>query len=291
MPKSTEQERGRVQCRPRPPYATELHLYPLGTMPLLPSSLPGWTGERWGKHLVATWFGPVTRQTPICFNLRRIQIRMSYNTHSLHGDVRPEKSDLLPRPHSPGRGGAEIQTLARALSHRSPPQLSWGWGPGGKEREKGEKAGKKLQRVSSAPAAASGFPRVHRNLRTSSPALHGWRTKEAEDQKQLQCSPGCSPGQWAQAGPLGVRSKVLWVPHPRYVLSAARDQDRMGGIADSLHPPTAPPDSWARANRDKAWTETPPPKDKGNNPNCWVDKIWHTQGSPGPRKLRKLQNA
>lgn len=45
LPKSIVSEKDRARRRPRPPYTTELHPYPLGTLPLMPSSLLGWPGS------------------------------------------------------------------------------------------------------------------------------------------------------------------------------------------------------------------------------------------------------
>lgn len=63
----------------------------------------------------------------------------------------------------------------------------------------------------------------------------------------------------------------------------------MGDIANPLHPPVATPDLWAWARRDKAWTEAPPPADKGENPNCQLDEVRSTRGSPGPKKPRMVR--
>lgn len=48
------------------------------------------------------------------------------------------------------------------------------------------------------------------------------------------------------------------------------------------------------ANIDKAWTEGPPPEDKGDNPDCWaagLEDIGHMPEPRKPRMVRKLQNA
>lgn len=74
--------------------------------------------------------------------------------------------------------------------------------------------------------------------------------------------------------------------HPSHLLSAARDQGRMGSTANALHPPVATPDLWVWARRDKAWL--PPPEDKGDNPNCQLDEVRSTWGSPGPKKPRMV---
>lgn len=41
LPKSTELVKDRTGHRPNLPYTAIVHTYPLGTLPLMPSSLPG----------------------------------------------------------------------------------------------------------------------------------------------------------------------------------------------------------------------------------------------------------
>lgn len=44
------------------------------------------------------------------------------------------------------------------------------------------------------------------------------------------------------------------------------------------------------ANVDKAWTERPPPEDKGDNPDCWAAGLQGT-GQPRAQKARDGKEA